>query len=33
MASVYDFSAKTITGQDTPIADFKGRVKVQLIPR
>jgi len=26
MASVYDFSAKTITGQDTPIADFKGQV-------
>ncbi len=26
MASVYDFSAKTITGQDKPIADFKGQV-------
>lgn len=26
MASVYDFSGKTITGQDKPIADFKGQV-------
>lgn len=26
MASVYDFSAKTITGQDKPIADYKGQV-------
>lgn len=26
MASVYDYSAKTITGQDKAIADFKGQV-------
>lgn len=26
MASVYDFSGKTITGADKPIADFKGQV-------
>ncbi|HEX4870393.1 MAG TPA: glutathione peroxidase [Moraxellaceae bacterium] len=26
MTSVYDYSAKTITGQDKPIADFKGQV-------
>ena len=26
MASVYDFSGKTITGEDKPIADFKGQV-------
>jgi len=26
MASVYDFSGKTITGQDKPIAEFKGQV-------
>jgi len=26
MASVYEFSGKTITGQDKPIADFKGQV-------
>ncbi len=26
MASVYDFSGKTITGEDKPIADFKGKV-------
>jgi glutathione peroxidase len=26
MASVYDFNGKTITGQDKPIADFKGQV-------
>lgn len=26
MASVYDFSAKTITGESKPIADFKGQV-------
>lgn len=26
MTSVYDYSARTITGQDKPIADFKGQV-------
>lgn len=26
MASVYDYSAKTITGEDKPIAAFKGQV-------
>ena len=26
MASVYEFSGKTITGADKPIADFKGQV-------
>jgi glutathione peroxidase len=26
MASVYDYSGKTITGQDKPISDFKGQV-------
>ncbi len=26
MASVYDFSGKTITGEDKPLADFKGQV-------
>ncbi|HEX6592149.1 MAG TPA: glutathione peroxidase [Moraxellaceae bacterium] len=26
MASVYDYSAKTITGEDKAIADFKGQV-------
>jgi glutathione peroxidase len=26
MASVYEYSAKTITGEDKPIADFKGQV-------
>ena len=26
MASVYDYSARTITGDDKPIADFKGQV-------
>jgi len=26
MASVYDFSGKTITGQDKPLSDFKGQV-------
>ncbi|MDP2228471.1 MAG: glutathione peroxidase [Moraxellaceae bacterium] len=26
MASVYDFSGKTITGQDKPIAEYKGQV-------
>ncbi|MGB4343856.1 MAG: glutathione peroxidase, partial [Moraxellaceae bacterium] len=26
MASVYDYSGKTITGHDKPIADYKGQV-------
>lgn len=26
MASVYDFSGKTITGEDKPLSDFKGKV-------
>ena len=26
MASVYDYSGKTITGQDKPLSDFKGQV-------
>ena len=26
MASVYEFSGKTITGEDKPIADYKGQV-------
>jgi glutathione peroxidase len=26
MASVYDYSGKTITGQDKPLADYKGQV-------
>lgn len=26
MASVYDFTGKTITGQDKPLSDFKGQV-------
>jgi glutathione peroxidase len=26
MASIYDFSAKTLSGKDVPLADFRGRV-------
>jgi glutathione peroxidase len=26
MASVYDYSGKTISGEDKPIADFRGQV-------
>ncbi|MGZ6010788.1 MAG: glutathione peroxidase, partial [Caulobacteraceae bacterium] len=26
MTTVYDFSAKTLSGQDKPLADFRGQV-------